>query len=120
MMTLIQAALTVPAHLLPGGIIPQAAQFGFKRIEKKRIEQSAPVDLVQFTFSSPSPSLKTMIFDQALERFLWHFAKGTPYQINKSFSDPSANECLSYHYRDNQLTEQAMPLADILNAKNPH
>lgn len=119
-MTLIQAALTVPAHLLPGGVIPQAAHFGFKRMEKKRIEKSAPVDLVQFTFSSPSPSFKTMSFDQALERFLWHFAKGTPYQISKSFSDPSADECLSYHYCNNQLTEQATPLADILNVQTPH
>ncbi|MGF1688853.1 hypothetical protein L4C36_19585 [Photobacterium japonica] len=115
MMTLIQAALTVPAHMLPGGIHPQAVSFGFKELIRTRTEHNTPVDLVTFTFSSPQATANEDRFDQALEHFLWHLAKGTPYQVDKSFINPAANECQSYHYQDNALTMRRRPLRDILS-----
>ncbi|MFB9933833.1 hypothetical protein ACFFLZ_07965 [Photobacterium aphoticum] len=120
MMTLIQAALTVPAHMLPGGIHPQATSFGFQELSKTRTAHNTPVDLVTFTFSSPKATTNEDHFDQALEHFLWHLAKGTPYQVDKSFSDPAINECQSYHYKNNALTMRRAPLCDILSTNSAY
>lgn len=116
-MTLSHAALVIPAHMLPGGISPIAHEFGFEHVEKKRLEHSDAIALTQFTFHSPliehSGSDTDKTFDSATKHFLWHLAKGTPYQITKSFSDGSQN-IKSYLYRNNRLTSQASPLAKLL------
>ncbi|MGR5066617.1 hypothetical protein [Photobacterium sp. DNB22_13_2] len=116
-MTLSDATLVIPAHMLPGGITPIAHEFGFEQVEKKRIEHSDDVALTQFIFHSPriedSESDTDKTFDSATKHFLWHLAKGTPYQITKSFSDGSQST-KSYLYRKNRLTSQASSLAELL------
>ena len=116
-MPLTQATLIIPANMLPGGIAPLADDFGFEHIDKNRIEEADSVPLTQFTFHTPTTGACTAslekTFDKAIEHFLWHLAKGTPYQITKSFSD-GTQSCKSYIYHNNRLTTQASPLADLL------
>ncbi|MGF1735755.1 hypothetical protein [Photobacterium satsumensis] len=116
-MPLSQATLIIPAHMLPGGIAPIAHEFGFEHVEKQRLDHGETIALTQFAFHSPltehSESDTGKIFDSATKHFLWHLAKGTPYQITKSFSDGSQST-KSYLYRNNRLTAQVCPLAELL------
>ncbi|MBC7006747.1 hypothetical protein BIZ37_29820 [Photobacterium sp. BZF1] len=116
-MTLSQAKLVIPAHMLPGGVAPNANDFGFAHVEKQRLENRDIQPLTEYSFRSPLPHIDkanlATVFDNAAEHFLWHLAKGTPYQITKSFSNGSQTT-KSYHYENNRLTSKSSPLADLL------
>ncbi|MCQ1059314.1 hypothetical protein LRP52_47340 [Photobacterium sp. ZSDE20] len=116
-MTLSHATLVIPAHMLPGGIAPIAHEFGFEHVEKQRLEHGDAITLTQFAFNSPLTEHNELdadkTFDSAAKYFLWHLAKGTPYQITKSFSDGSQS-IKSYLYRNNRLTSHASPLEELL------
>lgn len=116
-MTLSQATLILPAHMLPGGVAPSANDFGFEHVDKQRLECDGCVTLTQFTFHSPLGTVdkieRVRTFDKAAEHFIWHLAKGTPYQITKLFSNGSQTTN-SFLYQNNKLTSQPHPLIELL------
>ncbi|WEM45004.1 hypothetical protein PTW35_18065 (plasmid) [Photobacterium sp. DA100] len=111
-MALCQARIVIPAHMLPGGVAPVAHEFGFKHVEKHRIDSNHTIALTQFDFHTPT-AVADKTFDEATEHFLWYLAKGTPYQITKRFTD-GTQTTTSYLYQDNKLTAQASSLAELL------
>ncbi|KLV05573.1 hypothetical protein ABT56_11480 [Photobacterium aquae] len=102
-MTIVQASLTVPAHLLPGGIQPSAAEFGFSSVTKTRIKHDSPLGLTQFVFHRPKRILDDQSFESAIHQFMLHLAQGTPCQVEKSFTHSHQLECLSYHMNEGEV-----------------
>lgn len=113
-MSLVQATLTLPAHLLPGGIEPEASVFGFREVSRHHLEADVKSGLTRFIFMHPIPELDEKQFDQAAEQFMWRMAKGTPYQVDKSFTKPARHECRSFFYKKNALFMEEASLESIL------
>ncbi len=100
-MNLTQAVLTVPSHMVPGGMPqPNLKQLGFSGY--KRSIDVDTTTLTRFEFSRPTKHATEAQFDEAIEQFIWLFAKGTPYVIDKSFADNTPDSHHRYYYTNNQ------------------
>ncbi|WP_297476810.1 hypothetical protein [uncultured Photobacterium sp.] len=100
-MNLAHAVLTVPSHMVPGGMPhPNLKQLGFKDFERCSIVDKTK--LTQFKFSVPTLNATEDQFDEAIEQFIWLFAKGTPYVIDKEFSDNTPDSHHRYYYTNNK------------------
>ena len=107
MMDLIQAILTVPSHMVPGGMPqPDLKQLGFSDFERNSIVDTTM--LTQFAFSHPVQHATEVQFDEAIEEFIWLFAKGTPYVIDKTFTGNKPNSHYRYYYTNNQRICEAI------------
>lgn len=106
-MNLTQAVLTVPSHMVPGGIPqPDLKQLGFSDYEHCSIIDSTK--LTRFTFSHPTKHATEAQFDDAIEQFIWLFAKGTPYVIDKSFTGKTPDSRHRYYYTNNKRICEAI------------
>ncbi|HIF9421194.1 hypothetical protein [Photobacterium damselae] len=119
-MTLIKAALTLPAELLPGGLPLQAQKFGFNTIHKEKITSNDHKPLVKFHFSDPILTTKTIGFERGIATFLNHVIEGAPYEIEKIFSVAEANSRESTFYKKNNKMISNEPLTKILSDKRKY
>lgn len=100
-MNLTQAVLTVPSHMVPGGIPqPDLKRLGFNDFERCAIVDTTMI--TQFKFSRPVLHATEAQFDEAIEQFIWLFAKGTPYVIDKVFADKTPDSHHRYYYTNNK------------------
>ncbi|MEC6813766.1 hypothetical protein [Photobacterium toruni] len=100
-MNLAQAVVTVPSHMVPGGMPhPNLKQLGFHDFERCSIVDTTK--LTQFKFSTPALNATEAQFDAAIEQFIWLFAKGTPYVIDKAFVDKTPDSHHRYYYTNNK------------------
>ncbi|CEO41148.1 hypothetical protein UA38_02375 [Photobacterium kishitanii] len=106
-MNLTQAVLTVPSHMVPGGMPqPDLKQLGFNDFERCSIIDTTK--LTRFEFSRPTKHATEAQFDEAIEQFIWFFAKGTPYVIDKTFADNTPDSHHRYYYTNNERVCEAI------------
>lgn len=101
MMSMTSVTITVPAHLVPGGLpTPNVKAFGFNGFERSFVNSDKD-DITTFAFFAPVASCTESQFNKELEKYFWHFAKGTPFHMTKEFDDQTAK-----HHRCKYLNEQ--------------
>ncbi|EAR56901.1 hypothetical protein SKA34_05455 [Photobacterium sp. SKA34] len=100
-MSMTSVTITVSAHLVPGGLpTPNIKAFGFNGFERSFVN-SGKDDVTTFAFFAPVPSSTESQFNKELEKYFWHFAKGTSFNMTKEFDDQTA-----IHHRCKYLNEQ--------------
>ncbi len=106
-MSMISVTTTVPSHFVPGGLpTPDCKQFGFNGFERSFI-RSAKDNTVTFAFFALTTNCNVEHFDEELEKYFWHFSKGTPFTMKKEFDDqpPEHHQC---KYLNNKLIQESL------------
>ncbi|WP_233217629.1 MULTISPECIES: hypothetical protein [unclassified Photobacterium] len=107
MMSMTSVTITVPAHLVPGGLpTPNVKAFGYNGFERSFVN-SGQDDITTFTFFSPVTGCTESQFNKELEKYFWHFAKGTPFNIKKEFDDQTTKHH-SCKYLNEQLIQESI------------